>query len=266
MFRRWFNKLMDMLLPENPLVYQAGTVVEIPIQQKSLLLHRAYQLLRRFIIWMVILFLLLSISGIVIYRFIPPAITPLMLIRVKEKVFAGKKPMIKHRWVTMDKISPNLVLAVVASEDNRFTEHFGIDIQAIEQAQEDNRHRRRARGASTISQQTAKNLFLWPKHSYVRKGLEVYFTLGIEVLWSKERIMEVYLNMIEMGDGIYGAEAAARIYFHKSAARLTREEAALIAAVLPNPRRWKPNAPTPYINRRQAKILWGMRNIEKVEF
>ena len=209
-------------------------------------------------------FFLLSISGVIIGRFIPPAFTPLMIMRVQEKVLSGKRPIIRKHWEPIGKISSNLALAVIASEDNRFFEHFGIDLEAIKDAEQQNRHSRRSRGASTISQQTAKNVFLFPNHSYIRKGFEVYFTLLIEASWSKKRIMEVYLNVIEMGDGIYGAEAASQYYFHKSAAKLNRQEAALIAAVLPNPRRWRPDKPSAYILHRQSWILWNMNNIEPI--
>jgi monofunctional biosynthetic peptidoglycan transglycosylase len=207
-------------------------------------------------------FFLLSISGVIIYRFVPPAFTPLMMLRIKENIFSGKKVHIRQHWEPISKISPNMTLAVIASEDNRFLEHFGLDIEAIKEAEQQNKHSRRPRGASTISQQTAKNVFLSPNHSYIRKGLEVYFTLLIETCWSKKRIMEVYLNVIEMGEGIYGVEAASQFYFHKSASKLSRQESALIAAVLPNPRRWRPDRPTEYILHRQSWILWNMNNID----
>jgi monofunctional glycosyltransferase len=224
------------------------------------------RLTKSLIICMISLFFLISISGVVIYRFIPPAFTPLMVMRVKENVFLHKKANIRKHWEPIGKISPNLALAVIASEDNRFFEHFGIDLEAIKDAEQQNKHSHRTRGASTISQQTAKNVFLLPTHSYIRKGFELYFTLLIETCWSKKRIMEVYLNVIEMGDGIYGAEAASQYYFHKSAAKLNRQEAALLAAILPNPRRWRPDRPTAYILHRQSWILWNMNNIDKVEF
>jgi len=216
------------------------------------------------LICLISFFFLLSISGVVIGRFIPPAFTPLMMLRAQEKVFSGKKASIRKHWEPIEKISSNMALAVVASEDNRFFEHFGIDLEAIKDAEQQNKHSRRPRGASTISQQTAKNVFLWPNHSYIRKGFEVYYTLLIEAFWSKKRIMEVYLNVIEMGDGIYGAEAAAHYYFHKPAAKLSRQEAALLAAVLPNPRKWRPDKPSDYILHRQSWILWNMNNIEPI--
>ena len=211
-------------------------------------------------------FFVVSISGVIIFRFVPPTITPLMAIRMNEQLRKGEKVKMDYQWVPLEKISPNLQLAVVASEDNRFTEHFGIDFKAIQKARREAAHGRRLRGASTISQQTAKNVFLWPGRSYIRKGIEVYFTLLIELFWGKRHIMEVYLNVIEMGNGIYGAEAAARTYFHKHASSLTRGESALIAATLPNPRRWHPNRPTRYLHGRQQWILWNMNNIGKVEY
>lgn len=228
-------------------------------------LRRAYRFGRTVAFCLASYFFLMSISGVIIYRFIPPSITALMVMRTAEKISEGKKPVFRKQWVPLGKISPSMVLAVVSSEDNRFTEHFGFDLQAIQDAQEQARHRHRLRGASTISQQTAKNVFLWPSRSYIRKGLEAYYTILIEVFWSKKRIMEVYLNEIEMGDGIYGAEAAARYYFHKPAEKLTRSEAALIAAVLPNPIRWRPDKPSNYVLRRQDWILWNMNNIDKVD-
>ena len=156
----------------------------------------------------------------------------------------------------------------MASEDNRFIEHSGFDLEAIKKARDYNDHKKgkKIRGASTISQQTAKNVFLWPDRSWIRKGLEVYFTFLIETVWGKKRIMEVYLNVIEMGDGIYGAESASQKYFHKPAAYLTRDQAALIAAILPNPRKWDPSRPSAYLLNRQQWILWNMANIGKVEY
>ena len=189
-----------------------------------------------------------------------------MLIRSREAVLSGKKVKIRHQWVPISKISPNLTMAVIASEDNKYMQHFGFDFDAIRVATRHNSRSRHALGASTISQQTAKNIFLWPKRNYIRKGIEAYFTILIETFWGKKRIMEMYLNEIEMGDGIFGAEAASQFYFHKPALRLSREEAALIASVLPNPRRWRPDKPTQYIINCQAWTLWNMNNIDKVEF
>lgn len=164
----------------------------------------------------------------------------------------------------MNHISKNMPQAVVAAEDQKFMDHNGFDWEAMKKAWENNKKGKRIKGASTISQQTAKNVFLWPGRNLIRKGLEAYFTFLIETIWSKERIMEVYLNVIEMGEGVYGIEAAAQTNFKKSAAKLNRNESALIAAVLPNPRRWSPARPTPYIQGRQVWILRQMNNINPV--
>ena len=162
---------------------------------------------------LLIFFFASTLLAVIIYRFMPVYVTPLMVIRSVQQVFSGDKPTWKHTWVSFDKISPNLPMAVIASEDNRFAEHNGFDLVEIKKAMKENETRKRKRGASTISQQTAKNVFLWPQSSWVRKGLEVYFTFLIELFWSKERIMEVYLNSIEMGNGIYGAQATAKNKF-----------------------------------------------------
>lgn len=169
---------------------------------------------------------------------------------------------LKHDWEPLENISPKLQLAVVCSEDQNYLKHFGFDWKAIEKAMKENEAGRKLRGASTISQQTAKNVFLWPGRSYVRKAFEVYFTLLIELCWSKERIMEVYLNSIEMGDGVYGAEAAAQYWFGKKAGKLSKDESAAIAAILPNPIRYKANPPGNYVAMRKEWIkqqmnFWG---------
>lgn len=176
-----------------------------------------------------------TILAVVLLRFIPVYFTPLMFIRCAEQIKDGESIKMHHHWVSLDKISPHLPVAVMASEDQRFLIHHGFDYKAIEKAVEHNMSSSKKRGASTISQQTAKNVFLWPGRSWVRKGFEVYFTALIELMWSKQRIMEVYLNSIEMGPGIYGAQAVAEDNFGKDAADLFRGECALIAATLPNP-------------------------------
>jgi len=203
-----------------------------------------------------------SILMTVVFRWVAVPITPLMLIRCAEQKGQGKDMVLKHDWVPMKDISPNLQLAVVCSEDQNYLQHDGFDWSAIEKAMKTNKLGKKLRGASTISQQTAKNVFLWPGRSYVRKGLEAYFTLLIEVLWSKERIMEVYLNSIEMGNGVYGAEAAAQFWFDKSADKLSKDDCAAIAAILPNPLKYKANPPTAFISKRKAWIkqqmnFWG---------
>lgn len=174
----------------------------------------------------------------------------------------GKKMRMSHDWVAFEEITPKLQLAVVCSEDQNYLKHFGFDWGAIQKAMKENEQGKHMRGASTITQQTAKNVFLWPGRSYVRKAFEVWFTLLIEIFWSKERIMEVYLNSIEMGDGVYGAEAASQHWFKKKANKLTKDEAAAIAAILPSPLRYKANPATNYISKRKEWIkqqmnYWG---------
>jgi monofunctional glycosyltransferase len=213
-----------------------------------------------------IFFFVTSIFFTLLFRFINPPATPLMYIRVIENISDQKKPAINKDWKSLKEISPNLVLAVIASEDNNFESHYGVDLKAIEKAKKLNARGKKIRGASTITQQTAKNVFLWQARTYMRKGLELYFTGLIEVFWGKKRIMEMYLNVIEMGDGIYGAEAASQYYFHKPAKNLNRDEAASIAAVLPNPRRWRPDKPTAYVSRTKSRILWAMNRVARPDW
>lgn len=215
---------------------------------------------------LVLLFFVTSIGWVILARFVPVYVTPLMFIRSVEALAAGEVPRNSKDWVSMDKISRNMVQAVVASEDNLFVQHHGFSVNDIEKAIKHNKKGKRIRGGSTISQQTAKNVFLWPKRSYLRKGLEAYFTVLIELFWSKERIMEVYLNVIEMGDGIYGVQAASQTYFNKDALQLTKSQSALIAACLPNPRKYSVSNPSSYIQRRKSKIVSLMGKIEQVDF
>jgi monofunctional biosynthetic peptidoglycan transglycosylase len=210
-------------------------------------------------------FFIFTLSGVLFYRFLPVPFTLLMYQRVCEQVFTGKEIVIRHHWVPIENISPNMIQAAVAAEDNNFVNHYGIDFEAIGKAYEHNQKGRRIRGASTITQQMCKNVYLWIGRNYLRKGLEVYFTLMVETFWSKERIMEVYLNSIEMGNGIYGIEAASRYYFHKPASKLTRSESALIAAAFPNPRKRNPAAPSSYLKNRQQRVLYLMRKIGEVK-
>lgn len=209
--------------------------------------------------WGVGVFLALNLVLVLVFRWVPVPVSGLMVQRRVESWSSDKPYASRHRWVPLEEISPNLGAAVIAAEDQNFAEHFGFDWQAIEKAVQHNEKSRRKRGASTVSQQTAKNLFLWNSRSWTRKGLEAWFTLLIEAGWSKKRILEVYLNIVEFGDGVYGAEAAARTYFGKPARRLAPTEAALLAAVLPNPRRFHANAPSEYVRGRQAWILNQMR-------
>lgn len=216
--------------------------------------------------WIRILFILhiqWSLIFLCLYRVLPVPLTPLHIIRLFEENKTDKDRKIVYDWCSLEKMSPNMPLAVVTSEDPMFFEHHGFDFEQIKNSLEHNLEKgKKLRGASTISQQTAKNLFLWPSRSWMRKGIEVYFTVIMEACWTKRRILEVYLNIIEMGDGIYGAEAASQTYFHKSSEKLSKSEAALIAAVLPNPRRWHPDKPTPFIRKKQIKIIRYMKYVD----
>ncbi|MGG8276900.1 monofunctional biosynthetic peptidoglycan transglycosylase [Klebsiella sp. 141198] len=202
-------------------------------------------------------------GGIALFSALPVPFSAVMLERQVSAWFSGDFHYVAHSdWVGMDEISPWMGLAVIAAEDQKFPDHWGFDVPAIEKALAHNeRNENRIRGASTLSQQTAKNLFLWDGRSWLRKGLEVGLTVGIETVWSKKRILTVYLNIAEFGDGIFGVEAAAQRYFHKPASRLTPAEAALLAAVLPNPIRFRADAPSGYVRSRQAWILRQMRQL-----
>ena len=216
------------------------------------------RLIRKYIKWLVIFFFGSTVLSVAAYRYVPVYVTPLMVIRAfspkgSEKQMDRERHW-QHHWVSGEEISPWMAKAVVASEDANFHSHSGFDFREIKKAIEENRSGRRQRGASTISQQTAKNVFLWPGHSWIRKGLETYFTVLIELLWSKERIMEVYLNSIEMGGGIYGVEADARYYFNTSAAKLSKRQCILIAVSLPAPLKFDPARPSKYLRRRADTI------------
>lgn len=208
---------------------------------------------------------LFSIGIVVLYRYIPVRYTPLMLIRTIEAKKAGKDFHIHKEWVPIEQISPHMVRAVMASEDNLFLKHSGFSMKQIKLAIAEKQSGRRTRGGSTITQQTAKNVFLTPSKTYFRKAVEAYFTLLIEFVWGKERIMEVYLNVIEMGDGVFGVSAAAECYFHTSPSNLTKQQAALIAVCLPNPRRMSPANPSNYVRKRQAQILNLMPKLGKID-
>lgn len=205
----------------------------------------------------------LGLAGILLFSFLPVPFSAVMVERQVSAWLSGNFGYIAHSdWVGMDDIAPAMVLAVIAAEDQKFPQHWGFDLQAIESALAHNqRNQTRIRGASTLSQQTAKNLFLWDGRSWLRKGLEVAFTAGIELVWTKRRILTVYLNIAEFGPGVFGVEEAARRYFNKSASRLSTSEAALLAAVLPNPHRYKVQAPTGYVARRQQWIMRQMRQL-----
>lgn len=232
------------------------------IKTKNPLLKKITSILSKVLLW----FLMVSVFWVLVYRFVNPPITLLMVQRNMERSSEDKPSKMKKEWVDFEDISDNMKRAAVSAEDQLFLKHLGFDIKAIEKAFATNKKGKKIKGGSTISQQTAKNVFLWPGRSWVRKGFEAYFTLLIEILWSKERILEVYLNVIEMGDGVYGAEAAAQEYFGKSCRKLTRSQSALIAACFPNPRRWTPRKPTTYIRHRQYLILRNMKRLGPLDF
>ncbi|WP_295338040.1 monofunctional biosynthetic peptidoglycan transglycosylase [Flavobacterium sp.] len=218
--------------------------------------------LKKAMLW----FFAISILLVIVFKWVPIPFTPLMAIRALENKWDGKDAVLSHDWVPLEEISPNLQKAVIASEDGNFLNHYGFDFQAMQKAFKNNQKGKRIKGGSTISQQTAKNVFLWQGRSYLRKGLEAYFTVLIELIWGKERIMEVYLNSIEMGKGVYGAEEAAKHWYRKSAVNLTKREAAGIAAILPNPLKYKATNSSSYIERRKDKILRNMRHVGKLEY
>jgi len=205
--------------------------------------------LRNLVVAVVVALIVGPIVAVVVYRFAPPPITLLMV----ERMFQGHG--LDHRWRPLSQMSPALPRAAIAAEDARFCEHHGFDVDAIEKAmRHDDRHPGSIRGGSTISQQTAKNVFLWPERSWARKGLETYFTVLIEAIWGKRRIMEVYLNTVEMGPGLYGVEAASQRYFHESAKALDPFQAARLIAILPSPLKWQAIDPGPYVRRRDRRI------------
>jgi monofunctional glycosyltransferase len=216
--------------------------------------------LARGLAWLIALCVATSVISVVLLRWLNPPFSAFMA-ETQATAWASHDSsyVFRHHWVDLTQISPNLALAVVASEDQKFPEHSGFDVEAIEKAYELNKHSHRVRGASTISQQVAKNLFLWSGRSYFRKGLEAYFTVLIEACWPKRRILEIYLNIAEFGYGTYGAEAAAQRFFHKPAARLSRSDAAVLAAVLPNPEHYSAAAPSRYVQQRRDWILEQMQ-------
>jgi len=214
----------------------------------------------RTVLWVVVVWIAATAAVVLLFRWVNPPLSAVMAeTSIAATLARDHGYALNHAWVDLTRISPNLALAVVAAEDQKFPEHWGFDVAAIEKAYALNQHSHRVRGASTITQQVAKNLFLWSGRSYFRKGLEAYFTVLIEGCWPKRRILEVYLNIAEFGYGIYGAEAAAQHYFHKPAARLTRADAALLAAVLPNPQRFRVDAPSRYVEQRRGWILSQMQ-------
>ena len=210
-----------------------------------------------------IFFFVSTIIMVVALKYLPVYLTPFMLMRCGSQIANGDFPTMKHRWVPLSQISAHVPQAVMASEDNLFLQHKGFDFEQIYRARIDAMKGKRERGASTITQQTAKNVFLWHGRSWIRKGLETYFTVLIENIWGKERIMEVYLNSIEMGDGIYGIEAVAQLHFGTNAGQITKRQAALIAATLPKPRQRNSAQPTPYLLKRRNQIADLMGKIDR---
>ncbi|MDQ3268795.1 MAG: monofunctional biosynthetic peptidoglycan transglycosylase [Pseudomonadota bacterium] len=209
-----------------------------------------------------LLFVLVTSLQVISLRFVDPPFTAFMIARQSSAWAAGDWNFrLTYDWQDLDRIAPHLPLALVAAEDQNFPGHHGFDIKAIERARQNNARGRKVRGGSTISQQTAKNLFLWSGRSWLRKGLEAWYTVLIEVLWPKSRILEVYANVAEFGDGVYGAQAAARTYFGRDASQLRPSEAARLAAVLPNPKRYSAARPGPYVQRRSRAIERQMRQL-----
>ena len=238
-----------------------------------LLIRKLIKKLLKLVVSLLIFFIGTSLLAVIIYRYVEVPFTPLMGIRMIEQAHDGKIPHADHSWVPLDSMSVYLPVAVISSEDQNFLEHNGFETEVIkdilkkqyEEGGLEGIKNGKMRGGSTISQQTAKNVFLWPESSWLRKGFEAYFTVLIEAFWSKHRIMEVYLNVIEMGDGIYGAQAVAEKHFNTSADKLTRDQCALIAASLPNPLRMNSGKPSNYMYKRQRWIKRQMRHIPTFE-
>lgn len=222
-------------------------------------------IIKKWLLRIVVFYFASTIGVVIFYKFVPVYLTPLMITRLFDQHAEGKELKLNHTWVPLEEISRNLPTAVMASEDAKFLTHNGFDFDEIKKAAHEAQTGKRHRGASTISQQTAKNVFLWNGHSWIRKGLEVYFTVLIEFIWGKERIMEVYLNSIEMGDGIYGAQAVATENFGRDAAKLTKSQSALIAATLPNPLKFNSAAPSSYMLKRQRAIRRNMKFVSDHE-
>jgi monofunctional glycosyltransferase len=223
----------------------------------------------RIVSWIVktaVLFVVATLLAVVALRWIPPVTSGVMVERKLSAMVAGKAYQVDYRWVPWSRISPHAALAVIASEDQNFPKHHGFDFESIQKAMDAHDKGARLRGASTISQQVAKNVFLWSGRSFVRKGLEACFTVLIETFWSKRRILEVYLNVAELGEGIFGVEAASQRFFRKPAARLVPAEAAVLAAVLPNPIRFRANRPSAYVEERRAAIMFQMELLGGTSF
>jgi monofunctional glycosyltransferase len=225
-----------------------------------------WRLFFRIVKWAFIFFIVSSILAVIIFRFVNPPITLLMIKRGFERKAAGKTWKIEKQWEDFDDISDAMKRAAVAAEDQTFLENHGFDFAAIEKAIKKNEKSKKLIGGSTITQQTAKNVFLWPGRDIIRKGFEAWFTMLMDIFWSKKRIMEVYLNVIETGDGIYGVEAASQEYFHKPASRLNNQQAAAIAVIFPSPLKWSATRPTRFLRHRQYLIMKNMRRLGELEF
>jgi len=225
-----------------------------------------FKLISRVIKLILILFFGTTILVVILFRFVNPPFTLLMIERGFERKSAGKDWKIDKDWKNFNEIADAMKRAAVAAEDQTFLENHGFDFKSIEKAIKKNAHSKKLIGGSTITQQTAKNVFLWPGRSFLRKGLEAYFTVLMEIFWTKKRIMEVYLNVIETGDGIYGMEAAAQNYFGKPASELTNQQAAAIAVIFPSPLKWSATHPTRYLRHRQYLIMKNMRRLGPLEF
>lgn len=236
-------------------------------KRKKFNLKQIIKKLPKIILKIFLWFIFLSIFLVLLLKWVNPPTTSIMIQRKIESLISwNERQMIAYEWYSYDDISKQMALAVIAAEDQNFPFHFGFDFDQIEKALKQHELGRRLRGASTITQQVAKNLFLWEGRSFIRKGLEAYFSVLIELLWSKERTLEVYLNIIEMGDMIFGVGAASQIYFKKLPSKLTRSQAALLTATIPNPRRFSAKRPSGYILRRQSWILGQMSSLGGVEY
>lgn len=231
-------------------------------EKKTSWVRKTFRILGKMALW----FFIVSVFIVIVFKWVPVPYTPLMAIRSLQQSGRGEKIVCDHRWVPLEDISKNMQRAVIASEDANFLSHSGFDIVAIQKAMKSNSKGKKLRGGSTISQQTAKNVFLWQGRSYVRKALEAYFTVLIELIWGKERIMEVYLNSIEMGDGVYGVQAASKYWYRTDASQLTRRQAAGIAAILPNPLKFKASNSSSYIERRKSRIVRHMRYVGNLDY
>lgn len=227
-----------------------------------------FQSIRLFIKTAFLFFFVYTFQLVLFYKFVNPIVTPLMVIRTIEGAFEGKWVPIQKSWVSPKEMPRSMYISVIAAEDGKFRSHYGFDIEAIQKAMKYNRKnkgKRPTRGASTISQQTAKNVFLWPGRDWIRKGLETYFTALIELLWSKDRILEVYVNVIEFGIGQYGIGAAAPYYFHKPATQLSKDECIRLAAILPLPLKWSPTNPSLRVQHKINAIRSNYATIEQLE-